>query len=109
MGVWMGPEPAPGYLGKWQKWARPARSLKSLAISEAAAPPHVSGQGKGSLKCLGLGPRALVAQPQEEKTQPTHTLPVPTLPKEPWSPKGLSAADGRKRGDARRRPADKSP
>lgn len=54
----MGLAPAPGYLGRRGKWARPAGGLKSLAISKAAACPCVSVHGKGSRKV----PRAKAQQ-----------------------------------------------
>lgn len=83
-GAWMSPRPAPGYLGRRWKWARPARGLKSLAISEAAAPPHVSGCGKGSRENLGPRPSSTGSIiPGREDASHTYPLPLPSLPKEP--------------------------
>lgn len=81
--AWMSPRPAPGYLGRRWKWARPSRGLKSLAISEAASPPHVSGCGKGSREYLGPGPRSIGSTvPGREDATHAHPLPLPSLPKE---------------------------
>ena len=104
-GAWTGLAPAPGYLGRRGKWARPAGGLKSLAISKAAACPCVSVHGKGSRKCLGPRPSSTGGTaPEREDAAPIHLLGLPSLPKgaliplpcpepvrfrAPWRPLGM--------------------
>lgn len=79
----MSPRPVLGYLERRRKWARPARGLKSLAISEAAALPAL-GCGKGSREYLGPGPSSVGSTAlRREDAAHMYLLQLPSLPKEP--------------------------